>query len=277
MTNSLRRLLMIAQTTFLEAARQKFFNFLLLVAVGMVACSVFFQQFDFGSSELKFIVDLGFGTIVFFGSIIAVVLAAQLFFSEIENRTALTILARPVTRHEFVLAKQIGIVGLLFSFVTVLLFLLSLILFLRENSLMEQYPDAFSEGRLVRYPEIFLFGLIQIVKLGVIAAFTLFIGSFSRSNLYTVAVSFLGLLIFQLQYVAHEAYRDDASIPARFFLRVIGLVFPNFQVFNVGDMMVSSYGVSISGGSIARILLYGAIYTAVFLALAIFAFREREV
>ena len=51
----------IAKNTFLEAVRQKFFNFLLLLGLVMTAVSVGITGFNFGSSELKFIADFGFG------------------------------------------------------------------------------------------------------------------------------------------------------------------------------------------------------------------------
>ena len=93
------RIYCIAANTFLEAVRQKFFNSLLLISIALVLSANFFQQFDFGASELKFITDFGFGALFFFGSILAITATTQLFFNEIENRTALTMLAKPVSGH----------------------------------------------------------------------------------------------------------------------------------------------------------------------------------
>ena len=62
--DSISRVRLIAGNTFLEAVRQKFFNSLLLISVALVASSTFFQQFDFGTGELKFVTDFGFGRIV---------------------------------------------------------------------------------------------------------------------------------------------------------------------------------------------------------------------
>ena len=104
-TDSFTRIRLIAGTTFLEAVRQKFFNSLLLISIALVASSTFFQQFDFGTGELKFITDFGFGALFFFGSILSITATTQLFFNEMENRTALTMLAKPVYKLEF-LAKE---------------------------------------------------------------------------------------------------------------------------------------------------------------------------
>ena len=59
MIASLQRIRLIAANTFLEAVRQKFFSALLLISVGLIFSASFFQQFDFGTNELKFIIDFG--------------------------------------------------------------------------------------------------------------------------------------------------------------------------------------------------------------------------
>jgi ABC-type transport system involved in multi-copper enzyme maturation permease subunit len=125
---TLRRVRLIAGNTFLEAVRQKFFNSLLLIAVALVGSAQFFQQFDFGANELKFITDFGFGALFFFGSILAIAATAQLFFAEIENRTALTMLAKPVTKLEFLAGKFAGAQLLMLVFTAVVTLVLAGIL-----------------------------------------------------------------------------------------------------------------------------------------------------
>ena len=91
---SLIRMLLIARNTLLEASRQKLFSFLLLLALGLVGGAQSLREFNFGASELKFLADLGYGAMAFFGAALTIAATAQLFFSEIENRTALTLLAK---------------------------------------------------------------------------------------------------------------------------------------------------------------------------------------
>ena len=102
------RTVAIAANTFLEAVRQKFFNALLLLAIALVASARFFQQFDFGAGELKFIADFGFGALFVFGAVLSVFMTAQLFFNELENRTVQTLLAKPLHRIEFLVGKWLG-------------------------------------------------------------------------------------------------------------------------------------------------------------------------
>jgi len=106
--SSLSRVRLIAVNTAGEAVRQRYFLVSGLLAAAVVALSSGLGAMDFGASELKFIADLGFGALFFFGSLLAVVLPVHLFFSEMENRTALTLLARPLRRWEFLAGKLLG-------------------------------------------------------------------------------------------------------------------------------------------------------------------------
>lgn len=276
--DSLRRIRLIAGNTFLEAVRQKFFSALLLVAVALVGSSTFFQQFDFGTGELKFIADFGFGALFFFGSILAITATTQLFFNEMENRTALTLLAKPVYKLEFLAGKLLGAQLLMLTFVLTVCLVLAGILYWRESALMLRLGEAaFAEGRLLRYGDVFLFGFVQWLKFGLIAAITLLVASFSQTNLYTIVVAFFALLICQLQYIARDAYADMETGPGRLLVQMLGLVFPNFQLFNVGDQLVLAGQPGLPLVTVAQITLYALVYTLAFLLLAQLHFRRREI
>ena len=91
-------------------------------------------------------------------------------------------------------------------FTTVIMLVLGGILYWRESVLMARMGEAFVDGRLIRYSDLLVFGLLQWMKFGVLSAIALFIASFSNTNLYTVVVSFFMLIICQLQYIARDAY-----------------------------------------------------------------------
>lgn len=273
----LGRIWAIAANTFLEAVRQKFFNSLLLLAVSLVAGARFFQQFDFGTGELKFIADFGFGALFVFGAVLAVCSTAQLFFNELENRTAQTLLAKPVHRMEFLAGKWLGAQLVLLAFVLVLCVVLAGILWWREGALLARLAAA-GEGAapLVRYGDVFLYGFLQWLKFGVICAITLFIGSFSNTNLYTIVVAFFVLVVCQLQYIARDAYVETAAGLTRWIVALVAWIFPNFQLFNLGERMVLASSEALPLDAVLRISGYGVFYIAVFLGLALLHFRRRQ-
>lgn len=280
------RIRAIAANTFLEAVRQKLFHTLLILAIALIGSANFFRQFDFGSSELKFISDFGLGAILFFGSILAIVVTAQLFFSEVENRTALTILAKPLQRWEFIVGKFLGIMGVLAVFMVLMILLLGAMLYWRENALMAQHPEAFVDGRLIHYGGLWLYGGLELIKLGILASLTLLVASFSNTNLYTVIVSFFLLLICQLQYIARDYWTNIEQPVVRSLVYGVSLICPNFQMFNVGEQLIfginpadTAAGASavLGAGETALLGVYGLLYIFLFLGLAVFAFRNREI
>lgn len=269
------RVWIIAANTFTEAVRQKVFYFLLLISVGLVASSFLFQEFNFGSDELKFIADFGVGATVLFGSILAITATAQLFFSEIENRTALTILAKPVFRSEFIFGKFCGVALVLLVFCVLMAGLMSFVLYAREGVLMAAHPEQFGSGRRMHYEDIWLFALAQWSKFCVLIGITILIASFSNTNLFTAAVSFFALIICHLQYLARDAWSRFDVLVAEAGVWILGVAFPNFQMFSFGDQVAR--GEAIDPTRIALVCLYGLAYVIVLNALAVFSFRQREI
>ena len=276
--DSFTRIRLIAGTTFLEAVRQKFFNSLLLISIALVGSSTFFQQFDFGTGELKFITDFGFGALFFFGSILSITATTQLFFNEMENRTALTMLAKPVYKLEFLAGKFLGAHLLMLCFTLVITLALCGILYWREIVLFERLgSELILNGPLIRYGDVFLFGFLQWMKFGILAAITLFVASFSNTNLYTIVVSFFILLICQLQYIARDTYSVMEAGWERILVLGLGLIFPNFQLFNIGDQLVIDAEKTLALITVLQIVGYGVIYTLAFVLLAQVNFRRREI
>ena len=277
MTASLQRIRLIAYNTFLEALHQKFFSALLLISVGLILTASFFQQFDFGTNELKFIIDFGFGAIFFFGSILAISVMAQLFFNEIESRTVLTLLSKPVHRSEFLIGKFIGTQFLMLIFVFVLSLVLVVTLFWRESILLYRFGNEEKLDTLLHYYDIFIFAILQWVRFCVIGAFTLLICSFAKSYVYTFITSLFVLIVCQLQYIAHELYAHMDLGLTRLLAQLVAWTFPNFQLFNVGDQLVLEGSSSLSYATTIHIIGYGFIYVCTYIFLAYHNFKMRQI
>lgn len=261
-----RRTLLIAGNTLREAVRQKLFNLLVLLALGLVIGVRYLRDFNFGSPELKFIADFGDGAISFFGAALTITATAQLFFSEIDNRTALTLLAKAVWRTEFIAGKFLGAAAVAAGFCVLLSATLAAVLWSRETALMREFPEVFAQGRVLHYGTLAVAGWLQWLKLAMLASGTLLIASFAQTQLYTVMMGFAILVICHLQNLAH-----GASWIARAMGGVIGWVFPDFQLFAVG------IETDLPWGHIARLTVYALGHVAVAVALATYAFRKREI
>ncbi len=263
--------------TFLEAVRQRFFAFLIVLGAAMVLSSVAFRFLDFGHGELKFIADFGFGGMFLFGSILAVVMTAQLFFAEMDNRTALTLLAKPLSRAEFLIGKFFGVWMILGLFVIILSALLGLVLWGRaqELSLLAEQsgrvaPDFSISG-------LSIFALLQWLRLSVVAAIVLAIAAAARTFLFAVILGALTVVAGQLQWIAQDVLlKPTESVVYKSILWLTSRILPNLQQFNIGDALVLDSG-TVAMSSIGWVILSGLLYASAYLLLGALVFRRREI
>lgn len=272
---SVRRVGLIAGNTMREAVRQRLFNFIALLAVGVVVSAQWLQEFNFGSSELKFIADLGFGAMAVFGSALTIVATAQLFFSELEHRTVFTLLAKPLRRSEFVIGKFFGIAFVSMSFCGLLTLVLAVVLWNRETALMTKYPEAFDQGRAVDYISVMTAGFAQWLKLALLSALTLLVASFARTQLFTTAAGFMILVICHLRFLAENSAQRGDSTAGRLVAKALAVGMPDFQLFDLSDSLAA--GDATLWTHLLRLTVYAIGYVAAICLLAVFSFRRREI
>jgi ABC-type transport system involved in multi-copper enzyme maturation permease subunit len=273
---SFQRVRWIAMNTFTEALRQRFFALLLLLGAALAASGTMLRVFNFGNSELNFVADFGFGGMFFFGSILAVVMTAQLFFSELDNRTALPLLARPVRRWEFFAGKFLGIWALLGVFTALLGTVLGVLLMVRFQGLAALAAEAGREPPWFSTGGLAVFAVLQWVRLGVVAALTLFVCSFARTFLYAMTVSTLAVLACQLQATGQAALAKTDGVWLRALVGGLGRIVPDLQLFDLGvPLTLQAAGVPVE--TVLSALGYGLLYMPVLLALAVWLFLDREI
>ncbi|MDB6094125.1 MAG: hypothetical protein JWM32_1687 [Verrucomicrobia bacterium] len=269
--DSARRIGLIVANTLREALRQRVLIVLLLAGVVFVGGARYLRELNFGTPELKFIVDLGFGGIGLFGAVLAITLTAQLFFAEIEGRTVSTLLARPVHRAEFVLGKFVGSAAVVGSYSLLLTVLLAAVVWSRERSLLHDLGAAPSPRPIVEFGWIAAMGWFVALKLLVMAGLTLLIASYARTQLFTTTIGFLVFVACHLLPFARGAAAHTDSRPMRWLAQLM-VALPDFQYFTV-----AASGNAAVWNQVLRVSVYGSSYVAITCGLAAFCFRRREI
>ncbi len=100
--------LTIALATAKEAIRQPAFFVLAFIASASLIASIFVSYFTFGE-DIKMYKDTGLTTISFVGLLLALLTASSSVAEEIEGKTAITLLSKPINRRQFILGKFLGI------------------------------------------------------------------------------------------------------------------------------------------------------------------------
>jgi ABC-2 type transport system permease protein len=127
-----QKTLTIARNTFIEAVRQPIF-FVMIIACGILQLfNTWSTGFSMGlsdSSEVsgdnKLLLDVGLATVLVCGMLLAAFVATAVVSREIENKTVLTVVSKPVGRPTVVLGKYLGVAGsILMALIPMLIFLL---------------------------------------------------------------------------------------------------------------------------------------------------------
>ncbi|MBN1345537.1 MAG: ABC transporter permease subunit [Phycisphaerae bacterium] len=114
----LTKLLAILRNTFTETIRQPVFGLLVMVIMGCLTVNTMTAAFTTSPSEEiydddKMMYDLGLSTLLIGGLFLAGFSSAGVLSREIENKTVLTVISKPVSRPIFVVGKFLGLAGAL--------------------------------------------------------------------------------------------------------------------------------------------------------------------
>ncbi|MCH7870253.1 MAG: ABC transporter permease [Planctomycetes bacterium] len=109
-----RKFYAIVRNTFIETIRQPIFSVLMWVAVAMLIVNPSLAQWSLqAGQDNKILQDVGLATLLLFGLVASAFSATGVITREIENRTVLTVISKPVGRLSFLLAKYVGVSGAL--------------------------------------------------------------------------------------------------------------------------------------------------------------------
>ncbi len=124
--NTMRQFITIAGNAFMELIRQTIFLLLMTVSAAFIIFLSSISYFGFGD-EPKLVKDSALAVMLLAGLLGAVLSASSSVAREIRSGTALAVLAKPVGRAQFLLAKYAGLCGALvvLTFVNMLAALLA--------------------------------------------------------------------------------------------------------------------------------------------------------
>ena len=104
------QLLAITRNTFFESIRQPVLLVVLVISTILVVLSNPFSAYTL-QDDNKMFIDIGLSTIFMGGAILSAFIASNVLSREIDNRTVLTVVSKPVSRPIFVLGKFFGVAG----------------------------------------------------------------------------------------------------------------------------------------------------------------------
>lgn len=104
----LEQLFAVARNTFFESIRQPIVLVILTIATIALILANPLSAFTMEDDQ-RMLIDLGLATIFLCGALLAAFVATGVLTREIENRTALTVISKPISRPVFVVGKFLGV------------------------------------------------------------------------------------------------------------------------------------------------------------------------
>jgi Cu-processing system permease protein len=252
------RIWAIAFNVFREIFRERVLYLTGLFAVGFIMAVSFLNEVSVGA-EAKISLDVGLAGMALIGLAVSAFVGGGLIQKEIEKRTALVLIAKPLSRAEFIVGKHLGITSVL----AVLLGIMTLI----YMGILTWRSIEFPAGSL----------LISVAYLGLelslIAAVAILFGVFSSALIATI----LTILVYVMGHFSGnllELSRTIETNSLKLFIRTIYLIFPDLSRLDLKNQAV--YGLLPSSDMLLINGIYGLFYIAMILAIASLLFNRRQ-
>jgi ABC-type transport system involved in multi-copper enzyme maturation permease subunit len=255
---SILRIWAIAANSFREVIRDRILYFIGFFALLMAFAWRLLPEIAVGTHE-KIFLDLGLAAIGLLGVIVAVFVGTGLINKEIDKRTILVLIPKPLSRAEFILGKHLGLSGVLAVMLGVMLVIYLLML--------QGMKVSFQALPLI--VSVFYLGLELILIAAVAIAFGVFTSSI-LATLMTFGVYLMGHIskdLIQLGIIS-----KNANILA--ITKNIYLILPDLERLNFRNEAV--YGLLPSADVLIANALYSLVYTGLLLGISILIFSRRQ-
>jgi ABC-type transport system involved in multi-copper enzyme maturation permease subunit len=267
------RLSAVALSTYKSEVAQPLFSMLLGVGALALILFIWIPYNTFGE-DIKMLKDTGLTLIMVLSILLALWAASTSVSEEIEGRTALTVLSKPLTRRSFVLGKFVGItwtVALMFIVLGVVFILVVAykpIFDAKENTTATpSWQLCFQEmmhvvpGLLLAFMETVVLAALSVAistRLPLLANFTICLSIYALGHLTPMIVQ-----------------SSMGSFPiVGFFGQLIATVFPNLDHFNMQAAVAA--GVGVPSAYLGWAFIYCLIYTVIAVLLALVMFEDRD-
>ncbi|MGK7935893.1 MAG: ABC transporter permease [Xenococcaceae cyanobacterium] len=248
----------IAKNGFQEILRDRILYFISFFALLLILASRLLPEIAAGTDE-KIMLDFGIGSIALLSVIIAIFVGTGLINKEIEKRTLLMLIPKPITRSELILGKHLGLWGVLA--VTVLIMMLIYLGMLSFSNI--SYPII----------PLSIAATYLLLELALLIAVAMVFGVFTSSILATL-LSFGVYLMGHFSQDLVELGKISKNESIENLTSSLYVILPDLSRLDLKNEAV--YGLLPNPPELLTHALYGLLYTVLLLLFAMFIFAQKE-
>lgn len=253
----MKQTLAIATNTFREAIRDRIFHSLVVFAVLVILSSLILGYVTVGE-QARIVMNVGLASIHVFGVLIAISVGTGLVYKEMAKRTIITLLSKPISRHQFLLGKYLGL-GMVLAVQLVLMTAVFQGLFSARGGWVSA----------LTYQTVWLIYVELMVITGVVLLFSTITSPFTGG--------ILSLLFFLIGHSIGELQKYSSTygkLTDNVLWKVAFSVFPDLERFNLKENAL--YLKQVTWGFVAETTAYGMLLSAAFVVAAVIVFRQRD-
>jgi ABC-type transport system involved in multi-copper enzyme maturation permease subunit len=255
---TITRVNVIASNVFREVLRDRVLYFLVFYAAALLLGNWMLPHIA-SVTDRKILLDLSLAAMQVLGLVLVFFVGSGLINREIEKRTIVTLMAKPVRRSELIFGKHLGLMGVL----AVLIAAMTAIYILTMEFTRTPYPQG---ATLLSC----LFLWLQLSLVGAMAIGFGTIMSTLLATMMTIATYFIGILTPDL--VSLGKATKNATIEQ--VTRAMYLVLPDLSRLDLKNGAV--YNILPAAGELVQSAAYGILYTVLILTFSSFVFSRRE-
>lgn len=298
------KMLAVAQAAYKESIRQPLFWFLLISMIFLMALSIFLPYYTFGE-DLKMLKELQLSAILLPPLILTLFTAAMSVSEEIEGRTAVTLLSKPVARRDFLIGKYVGILASALLMILILTVVMGWTINTKidYDRLMEDMTNkpeeqayivglsdirriAFQLPDLVQEAAVYVLRIFMVISLLAAGPFCDFC-QVAIMTAITVALAtrlpfvlniFIGLGIFFIGNLVPVLKNQAGDIPlVKFVAELFGFILPSLNYFKIESALSSGLIVIPWDAYVLQVGIHAVIYCVIALLVGLLLFEDRDV
>ena len=263
----------IALSTAKEAISQPLFYLVMTIGVVLLLAFIFVPYYTLGE-DVKMLKDTGMALIMALTIVLAVWSASVSIAEEIEGRTALTVLSKPVSRYKFILGKFVGILGPVILMFVMLgtLFLITVSYKVVYDAKESAQPEPSWQLCHLEIARTVPGLVLALMETTVMVAISVAISTRLPMLANLVICSSIYVLGHLVPMLVNSS-ADQFEI-VHFFGRLFGTVLPVLDHFNIQAAVAA--GASVPLDYLGWALLYCVLYSGIALLIGLAMFEDRD-
>jgi len=264
----------LAVITYKEGIRNRAIYGISLFALLLLGANLLMSGMMMRSAG-KAAVDMALSTVTLCGLLLVMFVGINLIAKDLDRRTIYMVLARPISRSQYIIGKFLGMVLL----ILVASMILGIFACLSIQAVKFAYPDYFDR---------FSWGMV-VLGIGLTAEMLVLLSSLSFLFAALSSTSFITLALTIIAYIIGRSIADVRALVETpnavglgfqvnpltgMVVKIAYYVFPNLSFFDI--KLQAAHGITVPPTYLAGTVLYGLVYTAIIIISASLLFRRKE-